>query len=227
MIILYTTERDYPWGTLRSTHASKVKVVLEEKRLPYRIENLPPGHLWKKPPEMLARHPLGKVPYIEDGSLTIFDSTVIDEYLDERYPEPPLMSSGAVERAMVRQLEQFGDEAILAGNLPLIWMPYWSEPDKRDLERMEKGREGLRKRDFPYLEQVLSSADADSYIRGNFSLADVPFMALAMVLEVDAIPLADFPRLERYLSKLRARPSYRAISPSTPVSAAAGRSQWP
>jgi len=33
MIILYTTERDYPWGTLRSTHASKTKVVLEEKRL--------------------------------------------------------------------------------------------------------------------------------------------------------------------------------------------------
>jgi len=227
MIILYTTERDYPWGALRSTHASKVKVVLEEKRLPYRIENLPPGNLWKKPPEMLARHPLGKVPYIEDGSLTIFDSTVIDEYLDERYPEPPLMPSRAVERAMARQLEQFGDEAILVGNLPLIWMPYWSEPAKRDPERMEKGREGLRKRDFPYLEQVLGLAGADSYICGSFSLADVPYMALAMVLEVDAIALADFPRLERYLSNLRARPSYRAISPKTPVSAAASRSQWP
>src|SRR5208337_5555063 len=91
MIVLYTTERDYPWGTLRSTHASKVKIVLEEKRIPYRIENLPPGHLWKKPPEMLARHPLGKVPYIEDGSLTIFDSTVIDEYLEDRYGPPRLM----------------------------------------------------------------------------------------------------------------------------------------
>jgi len=227
MIILYTTERDYPWGALRSTHASKVKAVLEEKRLPYRIENLPPGHLWKKPPEMLARHPLGKVPYIEDGSLTVFDSTVINEYLDERYPEPPLMPSSAVERAMVRQLEQFGDEAILIGDLPLIWMPYWSEPAKRDSERMEKGREGLRKRDLPYLEQVLGSADADSYICGNFSLADAPYMALAMVLEVDGMPLADFPRVERYLANLRARPSYRAISAKTPVSDAAGRSQWP
>ena len=53
MIILYTTERDYPWGTLRSTHASKTKVVLEEKGIQYRIENLSPGNLWKKPPEML------------------------------------------------------------------------------------------------------------------------------------------------------------------------------
>ena len=65
MIVLYTTERDYPWGTLRSTHASKTKVVLEEKNLPYRIENLRPGDLWKKPAEMLAKHPLGKVPYLE------------------------------------------------------------------------------------------------------------------------------------------------------------------
>src|SRR2546425_8569661 len=80
MIVLYTTERDYPWGTLRSTHAAKTKVVLEEKRIPYRIENLPPGNLWKKPPEMTARHPLGKVPYIEEDGLTIYDSTVIDEY---------------------------------------------------------------------------------------------------------------------------------------------------
>jgi len=227
MIILYTTERDYPWGALRSTHASKVKVVLEEKRVPYRIENMPPGNLWKKPPEMLARHPLGKVPYIEDGPLTIYDSTVIGEYLEERYPEPALMPSSPLERAKVRELEQFGDEAILVGNLPPIWMPYWTEPAKRDLERMEKGREGLRKRDFPYLEQVLDSAGNDGYICGNFSLADIPFMPLAMVLEVDAIPLGDFPQVERYLSKLRSRPSYRAISPSTPVSAAMGRSQWP
>ena len=72
MIVLYTTERDYPWGTLRSTHASKTKVVLEEKRIRYRIENLRPGDLWKKPAEMLARHPLGKVPYIEDEGATIY-----------------------------------------------------------------------------------------------------------------------------------------------------------
>jgi glutathione S-transferase len=128
MIVLYTTERDYPWGTLRSTHASKTKVVLEEKRIPYRIENLPPGHLWKKPPEMVARHPLGKVPYIEDGGLTIYDSTVIDEYLEERYSWPRLMPGDAIGRAKIRMIEQFADEALLVGNLPPIWMPYGANP---------------------------------------------------------------------------------------------------
>jgi glutathione S-transferase len=217
MIVLYTTERDYPWGALRSTHASKTKVVLEEKGLAYRIENLPPGLLWKKPPEMLERHPLGKVPYIDDDGISIFDSTVIGEYLEERYPEPRLMPSDAVARARVREAEQFGDEAILGGNLPPIWMPYWSDPDKRDKERMEKGRDGLRKRDLPYVEKLLAGARAGDYLCGPFSLADTPMMALAMVLEVDGMPVGDFPRVEQYLKLLRERQSYRAISPRTKV----------
>lgn len=220
MIVLYTTERDYPWGTLRSTHASKTKVVLEEKRVPYRIENLRPGDLWKKPPEMVARHPLGKVPYIEDGGLTLYDSTVIDEYLEDRYGEPRLLPADPVERAMVRELEQFADEALLAGNLPPIWMAYWSEPEKRDTARMEKGREGLLRRDLPYIEKMLAEAPAGGFIRGAFSMADVSMMVLAIVLAVDKPSLAQFPRVEAYLNELRKRPSYRSISPQTKVAEA-------
>jgi glutathione S-transferase len=218
MIVLYTTERDYPWGTLRSTHGSKTKVVLEEKRVPYRIENLPPGNLWKKPPEMTARHPLGKVPYIEDDGLTVYDSTVIDEYLEDRYSWPRLLPQDPVMRAKVRMVEQFADEAMLGGNLPPIWMPYWSEPDKRDRERMEKGREGLRTRDLPYLEKLLGEAPRGAYVLGGFSMADVPMMVLAMVLEVDKLALDKLPQVESYLDRLRQRPSYRAISAQTKVS---------
>jgi len=225
MIVLYTTERDYPWGTLRSTHASKVKIVLEEKRIPYRIENLPPGHLWKKPPEMLARHPLGKVPYIEDDGLTIFDSTVINEYLEDRYGPPHLMPDDPIARVRVRELEQFADEAILAGDLPPIWMPYWSEPQKRDKEWMEKGRDGLRGRGLPYIEKTLGvAAGAGGYLCGAFTMADVPMMVLAMVLEVDAPDLSAFPAVERYLGRLRERKSYRAIGPRTKVAEASSLS---
>lgn len=218
MIVLYTTERDYPWGTLRSTHASKTKVVLEEKQIPYRIENLPPGNLWKKPPEMLAKHPLGKVPYIEEQDRVIFDSTVIDEYLEERYQTGTrLMPLDPAARVQVREAEQFGDEALLSGSVPLLWMPYWSEPAKRDADRMEQGRELLRTRDLPFLERLLERSGGGGYLCGDFSLADTPAMALAMVLEVDAMKLDTFPRVEEYLQKLRARKSYRAISAKTKV----------
>ena len=118
-------------------------------------------------------------------------------------------------------IEQFVDEALLVGNLPPIWMPYWSDPDKRDSARMEKGREGLRSRDLPYIDKVLTGAPAAGYICGDFSIADVGLMVLAMVLEVDGMPSDKFPRVERYLDLLRTRPSYRAISPRTKVADAA------
>src|SRR2546422_2645359 len=220
MITLYTTEREYPYGTLRSTNASKVKAILEEKGLAYRVERLRPGDLWKKPPEMLAKHPLGKVPYIDDNGLVVYDSTVINEYLEERYPDPPLLPKDPIARARARMLENFGDEAILVGDLPAIWMPWWSKPEERDTARMEKGREGLRTRAFPYLEKELAGRE---YLCGTFTLADAPYMALAMVLEVDRMPLDPFPPGAAYLESLRAPPRYRPDRPQHSLAESAGR----
>ena len=79
MITLYTMEREYPYGTLRSTNGSKVKIVLEEKGLAYRCDYVRPSDVWKKVPEVLAKHPLGKVPWIQEDDFTLYDSTVINE----------------------------------------------------------------------------------------------------------------------------------------------------
>jgi glutathione S-transferase len=224
MINLYTTERTYPYGVLRSTNSSKVKVVLEEKGLAYRTQNLRPGDLWKKPPELLEKHPLGKVPYIDDGDLTVFDSTVINEYIEEAYPNPPLMPQGAQAKAKVRMLENYADEAILTGFLPLIWMPWWTPEDQRDSEAMERGRIGMREKVLPYVESVLEVSQSTggnvgdaSFLCGKFSLADAPYMAMAMVFEVDEFDVSEFPGVARYLEKLRRRSSYQAISPRTPL----------
>jgi len=221
MITLYTTERAYSYGVLRSTNASKVKVVLEEKGLDYSIVNLPPGDLWKKPPDMLRKHPLGKVPYLDDGDYTIYDSTVINEYLNEAYPDPGLMPTAPVLRAQVRMLENFADEAILTGYLPLIWLSWWTSEEKRDQKSMAHGRDELRSKVLPYIEDVLKAThdqiDGEAYLCGDFSLADPPYMAMAMVFEVDGFDLSDFPWVHAYLERLRARPSYRAISPATPL----------
>jgi len=222
MIILYTTERDFPWGTLRSRFSCKVKVILEEKGLSYRTENLPAEMLGIKPPEMLAHHPLGKVPYIEDGGEWLFDSTVINEYLEERYPAPPLMPRGVAERARVREIEQFGDESVLEDLLDVV-LPYWTiDPSKRDAQQQEKARQKLGRRSLPFIEKVLA-AGAGEGICGSFSLADAPYMVLAMVLEIDGMDLDAFPRVADYLNRLRRRPSYRAISPKTTVEQASGR----
>jgi glutathione S-transferase len=220
MLILATTEREYPWGTLRSTNASKVKVVLEEKGVAYKMNRLHPGDLWKKPESILKKHPLGKVPYLEtedDG--VIFDSTVINEYLDDKYPDPALKPESASDLARMRMLENFADEAFLVGDLPKIWMPIWSKPEDRNVDSMEAGREGLRSRGLPYLEKELEGRE---YLCGTFSLADAPFMAVAMVLQVDGMNLSGFSNTNVYLERLRARASYQSISPLTSLDDSAG-----
>jgi len=72
----------------------------------------------------------------------------------------------------------------------------------------------LREQIFPFLQRTLGDQD---YLCGDFSLADVPMMAMAMVLEVDGMDMADFPELADYLKRLRLRPSYQAISPQRSV----------
>ena len=219
MIILYTMERAYPYGTLRSTNASKTKIVLEEKGVAYRVERLRPGDVWKKVPDVVAKHPLGKVPYIDDGDFTLYDSTVINEYLNDAYAEPPLLPNDVSGRARARALENYGDEGVLSRFLPMIWMPWWSPEDQRDQDGMEKGREGLREQVLPFLDVELNRRE---YLCDTFSLADVPFTALAMVLQVDGMDTSAFANVSEYLARLRARPSYRAISPETSMEDSAG-----
>jgi len=219
MIVLHTMERAYPWGALRSTFSSKTKVILEEKGLAYRVLREKIGDIWKKTPEVLQKNPLGKVPWIDDGETRVYDSTVINEYLEERYPEPRLLPEAPLERARVRALENYGDEIVLGGPVPRIWMPWWSKPEQRNLEDMAQARETLRTRALPFLEATLAGRE---YLAGAFSLADAPYMAVAMVLQVDGMSLEDFPNFAAYMERLRSRPSYRAIDPATSLEDSAG-----
>ena len=219
MITVFTMEREYPYGTLRSTNGSKVKVVLEEKGLPYHVETVSPGAVWKKQPEILANHPLGKVPWIDDDGVVLYDSTVINEYLNEKRANNPLLPATPGQRAVARALENYGDEGVLSKFLPMIWMPWWSPEDQRDAQAMERGRQGLREEVFPFLQRTLSGQD---YLCGDFSLADVPMMTVAMVLEVDGMDTSSFPEVADYLQRLRQRDSYKAISPQERMAETAG-----
>ena len=110
------------------------------------------------------------MPWIDDGEHTIYDSTVINEYLNDAYPEPPLLPADPVRRAAARALENYGDEGVLSKFLPLIWMPWWSPEDQRDQESMEKGRVGLRDQVFPFLEEQLED---DTITEGRLQVIGV------------------------------------------------------
>ena len=101
-----------------SPYAQKVKIALAEKGVAFEAP-LPPGiGSGATQGGFAAASPRGEVPALVHGDVTIFDSTIILEYVEERWPEPPLLPADPAERARVRMLEDVMDthfEAITWG----------------------------------------------------------------------------------------------------------------
>jgi maleylacetoacetate isomerase len=94
------------YGYFRSSAAFRVRIALNLKKLEF--ENAP-IHLRRNDQttaDYLAVNPQGLVPTLEDGGLTLIQSLAIIEYLDETYPEPPLLPRPAADRARVRGLAE-------------------------------------------------------------------------------------------------------------------------
>lgn len=106
-----------------SPYGQKVKLTLLEKQIPFTAP-LPMGiGSGSTPDEFLRASPRGEVPALVDGDIRLFDSTIILEYLEERWPQPPMMPTGPLERARVRMLEDVMDshfEAITWGMSEII-----------------------------------------------------------------------------------------------------------
>jgi hypothetical protein len=103
-----------------SLFTAKVRIALDEKALAYeRVEvgwslaaRYEPHH-----PDVVALNPKRQVPVLVDGDVVVYDSTIVLEYLEDRYPAPPLFPRDAIARARCRQLEAAADELWF----PAIW----------------------------------------------------------------------------------------------------------
>jgi glutathione S-transferase/RNA polymerase-associated protein len=90
-----------------SPYAHKVKIALAEKNVAF--EARLPDLLASSDADFTAANPRREVPTLVDGDLAVFDSTVILEYIEDRWPTPPLLPATPAERARVRMLEEVGD----------------------------------------------------------------------------------------------------------------------
>src|SRR5215470_982845 len=91
-----------------SLFSRKVEIALGEKGLSFDRIMVPftqERGYQPKHPDVLAANPKGQVPVLVDGELSLFDSTLIFEYLEDAYPRPPLYPRGAAARARCRLLE--------------------------------------------------------------------------------------------------------------------------
>ena len=80
-------------------YSHRVRIVLAEKGVTVDVENVTPGNL---PQEVLELNPYGSLPTLVDRDLTLYNTKVMMEYLDERFPHPPLLPVYPVARANSR-----------------------------------------------------------------------------------------------------------------------------
>jgi glutathione S-transferase len=186
----------------------KVRVVLAEKDLEYEKTLVDLRKQDQKTPEFLQLNPYGKVPVLVDEDTVVYDSTIINEYLDEEYPIPALMPEDSQGRAQVRTLEDYCDNSFIPPTTVLLAQALKPEGE-RDTQRVEQAREELR-RCLYFLREKL---DGNQYLVGNqFTLADAAFAPRMIVL--GRLGFEFEPALapvQQWVDRIRTRPSVASL----------------
>jgi glutathione S-transferase len=185
----------------------KVRIVLSEKELAYELVNVDLRRGEQKRPEFLKLNPFGKVPVLVDEDLVVYDSTVINEYLEDEYPHPRLLPEDSAPRARARSLEDYADIAFI---LPVgVLMNEVRKPEaERDAERVRRSREEIE-RALSFLNGQLGE---HPHLVGDFSVADAAFAPRLMVLKAVGIELKpQWEPLRRWIERLAERPSVAKV----------------
>ncbi len=177
-------------------HSHRTRIVLAEKNINIDIVNVDGPDL---PEDLLDLNPYHTVPTLVDRDLVLYDSRVIVEYLDERFPHPPLMPVDPVTRAQFR---------LALFRIETDWYQL-AEQFESDGERRlaSKSRKMLR-------ESILASAElfaADRFfLSEDFSLVDCSIAPILWRLPVYGIELGSQAEpIENYMNRVFERPSFQ------------------
>jgi glutathione S-transferase len=198
-----------------SLFSRKVEIALREKNLEFEQVLVPftqekgyaPRH-----PAVIAANPKRQVPVLvdrtHDDELTLFDSTVILEYLEDRYPEPALYPKESAAKARCRLVELEADEILFA---PVRHLLYRTEPPLADAER-QAAREAEGKRAEAELQVRFTDLDQRLtdrlYFCGDFSAADIGmFMTVLFTQRLKGPAVSHHTHLARWYDRMLDRPS--------------------
>ncbi len=158
-------------GSYLSPYVRKVLVVLDLKGIPYEIDPIVPFFGNDRFSQM---SPLRRIPVLVDDDITLADSSVICQYIEDRYPQPALYPLNVVDRARARWLEEYADSRM--GDV-FIWRLFnqvairpavWGEQTDKSL--VEKA---LREDFTPVLDYLETQVPEEGFIFGAVSIADI------------------------------------------------------
>jgi glutathione S-transferase len=175
----------------RCPYCARVRIVLAEKGIEYETVEV---DLDDRPAWIYEKNPLGRVPVLEEDTFVLAESAVIDEYLEDRYPEPGLWPADPGERALGRVLVFRFDE---------LSRPYYA---------LRRGEEGARERFEEALQALDTLLEAQPFLTGrDFGLADVAYVPwILRARDRMDVDLSRFHALADWLARLEQRPSIAA-----------------
>ncbi|HTE49700.1 MAG TPA: glutathione S-transferase family protein [Kofleriaceae bacterium] len=189
--------------------AWRSRIALEEKSIPFELVLYEAG---RRPPELDAASPDAKSPTLFDGAVAVWESLIVNEYLEDRYHEKPLLPSDPVGRARVRLAIHAVEKKLMSRHTALVKEAFLKAPEERDDAAVEEARRQWR--------EALALFDAKlagrEFLAGDrFSLADVamyPPIPTARHIAGEEVP-AELGNLRAWLDRMSARPAMHPIEP--------------
>ena len=205
----------------RSPFGWKVRVALAEKKITY--DMIAPENK-NEDPAFARLNPLRKTPVLvlEDGR-SIYESTVINEYLEEIHPEPPMLPKDPYERARVRMIEDTFDQYVYPAirdftNAQFDYKPpilHRKTADKVDHKLLEESRIRVHE----HLKRRETELKGRTWFGGEiFSLADAALVpALTGTLRImGVLPDPKYPNIGAWIGRVTTRPTYKQAAPKEP-----------
>jgi glutathione S-transferase len=191
-----------------SSNSDRVKIALHEKGLEYEGVRLDLAKRDQKKPEFLRLNPYGKVPVIDDGGKVLFESCIINEYLDEKYPDPPLMPKDPYLRGRARVLVDYGLNHLHATYFALRDEYFFKKEPERNKALVDQKQRELRDL-LRWLEDALGDKP---YFLGEFSLADIDLWPrFGRMEDYGVLPAPSLPRLMAWVERMKQRKSIQSL----------------
>jgi len=197
------------YGVPFSAHTRKIIIAATEKSLPFELIRVIP---MQPPPSWREMSPLGLIPIIQDGEVTLADSSVIGLYMERCYPQQSLYPTDAAAYARALWIEEFVDSGLAPHILRgLLWQRVFAPKflqQAPDEELISKSLNDMIPPRFAYLEQTLQG----EYFAGTaFSVADIAVTSILINFHYagETLREASYPKLYRYFRRVLARDSFR------------------
>jgi len=193
----------------RSGNSREVKLVLTEKEVPYESINIHADDQIKETPEFKKASPRGKVPAIVDGTVHMSEAYDINVYLEDHYPQNPLLPKDNDARTEIRQwVMKYDKELVLKIGLLLIECILKPKEQQKETTK-EKLRAGIQ----AALKEVEEQLDGKEYLFGDYSLGDIALTPHLAALPRLGMELGEeYPQLKLWLEKIKSRPNFQATT---------------